>query len=207
MFTLLAALIGALLYRLRGGWLRDLTGDKKWWNGSHAMRLIWSLPTAALVTALAEPSPIVYAGLALVASIFASMALIGHGAHMTFDRKAWFGPSVNRTELLTGWLPRVFGEPVATWSDARFVAYNIVGMSAIGLVRNLLALAPLWLAHFPGASGQALTSIAIGLIAYALIGLTHGPLYWLGYRIGRSSAAGELLVGGTSWAALVLILT
>lgn len=203
MLTLLAALIGATLYRLRGGLFRDLTGDKRWWNGSHAMRLIWSLPTAALVTALAEPSPIVYAGLALVASIFASMALIGHGAHMTFDRKVWFGPGVNRTELLTGWLPRVFGEPVATWSDARFVAYNIVGMSVIGLVRNLIALAPLWLMPFVSSHG----GIGIAAAVYMLSGLTHGPLYWLGYRLGRSSAAGELLVGGTSWAALVLILT
>lgn len=200
-----AALIGAALYRLRGGWLRDLTGDKRWWNGSQAMRLIWSIPTAALITALVEPTPIVTTGLALVASIFASMALIGHGAHMTFDRARWFQPGTNRTEGLTVWLPLVFGEPVPSWSDARFVAYNVLGMSVIGVVRNLVALLPLWLTRFPGAADQELSAIAIALLLYTATGALHGPLYWLGWRLRGNSATGELLVGGLSWAALVLI--
>lgn len=207
MLTVLSAFIGAALYRLRGGWLRDLTGDKRWWNGSQAMRLIWSIPTAALVTALVEPTPIVTTGLALVASVFASMALIGHGAHMTFDRARWFQPGTNRTEGLTVWLPLVFGEPVPSWSDARFVAYNVLGMSVIGLVRNLLALAPLWASLFYGATELDPHRLAAVLVTYTLFGLTHGPLYWLGWKLGRSSATGELLVGGMSWAFLVRTLT
>ena len=63
-------------------------------------------------------------------------------------------------------------------------------MSFIGLVRNAIAVAPAidhaWL--------------------YAPIGLMHGPLYWLSWRLGGKSQLAETFVGGTSWLAISQII-
>lgn len=188
-----AATIGAVLYRLRGGWLATLTG---WRQPTQLMRAVWAVPTAGLLALCFGASPLIAA--ALVGTVFASLALIGHGAHMVMDAERFVRGSSNKTELLTGfWLPRLFGGvPEETWlvTRARDVTlYNIAGMSSIGLVRNIIAVAPLfWIAP-------------IGAALYAATGLLHGPLYWVGWRIDDSSAAGELLVGGLSWAAIAML--
>jgi len=190
-----ASLIGALLYRLRGGWWRNLTGAQRWYNGTHMMRAIWALPTAGLIYALAG-GPWWLMG-ALFVSVFASMALLGHGAHMIFDAQKYTDGNGTKTELLTGWwLPEVFGGvPDAAWAHSRVTAYNMAGMSFIGLIRNIIAMLPLfWFAPVPA-------------LIYATTGALHGPLYWLGWRLpSASSANGEYLVGGLSWFAIALLL-
>lgn len=181
------AIAGALLYRLRGGWLRDLTGELRWWNGTHAMRATWALPTALCIYALAGGPW--WLAPALAVSVFASMALIGHGAHMVFDSRIWLEQSKNKTELLTFWLPWVFGKPELTWAHDRATAFNLAGMSTIGVVRNAIAIAPIF-----AAGGQALEAAF-----YIITGAMHGPLYWAGWRAKGNSATGELFVGFWTW--------
>lgn len=180
--------VGGLLYRLRGGLL------KRWINSTHACRAVWALPTGLLMYFLAG-GPLWLAP-ALVVSVFASMALYGHGAHMVYDTDFFIKHVKSKTELLTSWwLPGVFGGiPDATWDHQRATMYNVVGMSFIGLVRNFTAVAPLLFSHpLPSA-------------AFGLSGLLHGPLYWAGWRIrGGGIQAAEVLVGSVTWATIILL--
>lgn len=189
LIALAAALAGGALYRLRGGAL------KAWWPGigSTAGRLLWVVPTAALIALLAGTGWLTF-GL-LIVSVLASASL-GHGAHMIFDTRLYHVIGGPRTELLTRWwLPYIFqGEPKASWADDEVTAYNMTGMSAIGFVRNLIALLPL-IAVAPAA-----------VVAYAGTGLAHGPLYWLGWKITPDIRAAEVLVGAFSWLTIVVVL-
>lgn len=191
-----AAIVGAILYRLRGGWFADLTGLVQ---PTQVSRVIWAGPTAALIYALAGgPWWLV---LALFVSTFASQALIGHGAHMVYSRvelrKAhWIGHG-HDVELLTRfWLPLMFSErPNESWPTWRVFLFHGLGMSVIGLVRNALAALPLfWFAPLAAS-------------IYTATGLLHGPAYWTAWRLPRASSAnGELIVGAISWAAIVILL-
>lgn len=203
--TFAAAVIGGILYRLRGGWFGDLMNRLSprlngWpanataWLGNQRtqiMRAIWCIPTAALFAWSLELSPTI--GLALVASTFAGLALLGHGAHMVFDAREFLAGK-GRTELLTEfWLPAAFGGiPDATWKHSRVTTYNLAGMSSIGLARNIITAAPLAFAGEPVAAA-----------IYAASGLLHGPLYWAGWRFNGSSHASEVFVGAASWAIIV----
>ena len=195
MIAAIAALVGAVLYRSRGGMWRDITGAQQWYNGTHMMRAIWSLPTAGLIYALAG-GPLWLLG-ALFVSVFLSMALIGHGAHMMFDAQKNIDGRGTKTELLTDWwIPDVFGGvPDAAWDHSKITAYNMAGMSFIGVCRNALAALPLIVA--------APWFVAL----YALTGALHGPAYWAGWRLpNASSANGEYIVGGLSWFAIAILL-
>ena len=182
----IATFLGSILYRLRGGLFADLTGIR----GTQLMRLIWSLPTAVAMT-ISSGAPWWVAGPILV-SVFAGLALIGHGAHMIMDAELYAHGRGSKTELLTSWwLPAAFGGiPDETWLADRaedVTLYNVVGMSFIGLCRNTISVLPLfWFAPVYAA-------------VYSVYGLTHGPAYWVGWRIADSSAAGEVVVGGSSW--------
>lgn len=177
------AIAGALLYRLRGGWLNDLTG----FTSTHLSRAVWAIPTALCIYAFAGgPWWLIPA---LIVSVFASMALIGHGAHMVFDSRVWLETSKNKTELLTFWLPWVVGTPEPTWPHDRATTFNLVGMSTIGVVRNAIAIAPMFVA-----GGHVLESAF-----YIITGAMHGPLYWAGWRARGDSATGELFVGFWTW--------
>ena len=191
MIELLAAAIGAVLYRLRGGAWRNLTGDRRWWNGTHAMRAIWSVPTGALMAEFSGAPW--WLSVPLVVSVFLSLALLGHGAHMVFDRDVWLRDGVNRTELLTFWLPWVFGEPNRSWSNAKIDTYNLIGMGLIGTVRNAIAVMPL------------LSFAPVFGVVYIATGAAHGLLYLAGWRLGGRSAYGELGVGAISWAVLTVM--
>ena len=194
---ILAAIIGGALYRLRGGWFSELSRRYGWeWGGqqrTQTMRAIWSVPTGLLLFFLAG-GPWYLAPL-LIVSVFASLALYGHGAHMVYDAKQFVAFSKNKTELLTEWwLPHVFGGiPDATWPHWKVTAFNLAGMSFIGLIRNTTAIVPLSAINEWGA------------LIYALTGLLHGPLYWAGYRINGTSHTSEVLVGAVTWASIVLI--
>lgn len=194
--TVLAALVGAALYRLRGGGFSAMSRAVGWqWGGqqrTQTMRLLWSLPTSLLWAFALNLSWLVT--LELVVSTFAGLALLGHGAHMVFDSKYFVEHSKNKTELLTGfWLPHLFGGiPDSTWNHNRVAAYNIIGMSSIGLARCLITVTPLLVA------GETIPAAI-----YAASGLLHGPLYWAGWRINGSSATSECLVGAVSWALII----
>lgn len=200
--AVIAAVVGAVLYRLRGGWFRDLTGSQKWWNGSQAMRLIWSLPTAALIAWQAETTWLGFG--VLVVTVFASLALIGHGAHMVYDRATlaeahWSQPEGFKgdLELLTFWLPDAFGgRPNFEWPEGLVYAYHATGMSFIGAVRSLLAVLPVLFIGDPAYLFAAL---------YAVGGLAHGPLYLAGWKLGLDSRGGELLVGAWTWFVIVTL--
>ncbi len=187
-WALLAAAIGGPLYRLRGGWL------KQWINSTHACRAVWAIPTGLLLYLLAGGAW--YIAPLLIASVFASMALYGHGAHMIYDVKQFFAFAQTKTELLTEWwLPQAFGGiPDTTWPHSKVTAYNISGMAFIGMTRNATAILPLSPSH------------EIPALIFALTGLLHGPLYWLGWRIrGDGIQAAEVLTGAVTWASIVLI--
>lgn len=186
-----AALAGALLYRIRGGWLKAYWPD----IGSTIGRVLWVVPTAALVTVLGGYSWLIFA--LLCGAVLASASL-GHGAHMIYDAKMAKGlPEKHKTEMLTSWwLPAAWGgrKPDDDWSDDEVHRYNMMGMSFIGVVRNHIAVLPL-VAIAPA-----------GVALYAASGAAHGPLYWIGWRIrGGGIQVAELLVGAASWATLTII--
>lgn len=190
--SIVAAVTGALLYRLRGGLLTEFAGAVGWLWGTkqrtQLMRLLWCIPTAALFLEALDLDPLV--ALALVASTFVGLAALGHGAHMIYDRQRFIIWSNPKTELITRyWLPAAFGGiPDASWPTDRVDAYNMAGMSAIGLARNLITVAPLF--YF----GETTAAIV-----YAASGLLHGPLYWAGWKLKPTQDSGEYLVGALSW--------
>ncbi len=194
--TIAAAAIGGALYRLRGGWFSNLSRRYGWeWGGkqrTQTMRAIWSIPTACFFAWTLGLSWIV--ALELVVSTFAGLALLGHGAHMVFDSKMFVDNSKGKTELLTWfWLPTVFGGiPDSTWPHSRVTAYNLAGMSTIGLARNIITAAPLAFAGEP-----------IAAAIYAASGILHGPFYWLGYRINGTGETSEVVVGAASWVLII----
>jgi hypothetical protein len=197
MGSIIAAVVGGILYRLRGGWFSVLARKYGWeWAGkqrTQTMRLIWALPTALLITLLLS-APSWWTFPVLSIAVFASVALWGHGAHMIFDTQYFIDKSTQKTELLTAfWLPQAFGGiPDATWPHWKATAYNLAGMSFIGLVRNTTAILPI----FP--------FYEIPCLIYALTGLLHGPLYWLGWRI-KDGETSEVVVGAFTWASIVWI--
>lgn len=211
MLTLIAALIGGAINRLRGGWFSNInrriaarleasgnTGRlyklTSWLSRQRTqiMRLLWSIPTAGLFAWVLGLSWLVT--LELVVSTFAGLALLGHGAHMVHDAKEFIEKSAKKTELLTEWwLPAAFGGiPDSTWPHWRVSLYNQIGMSWIGLVRNIITAAPLFVAGHETAA-----------LIYSASGLCHGPLYWLGYRINGKGETSEVVVGAASWALIV----
>jgi hypothetical protein len=200
MSFILAAIVGGILYRLRGGWFSNLSRRYGWeWGGAQrtqTMRAIWSIPTGLLLFFLAG-GPWYLAPL-LIASVFASLALWGHGAHMVYDATHYVTdvPTKGKTELLTEWwLPQAFGGiPDTTWPHWKVTAYNLAGMSFIGLVRNFTAVLPL------------LVITPVPAVIFGLTGLLHGPLYWAGYRINGTSETSEVLVGSVTWATIILLL-
>lgn len=189
MLTALAFIVGAVLYRIRGGWLKAFWPD----IGSTVGRVLWAVMTAALVTWLGGFG---WLTLGLLCAAVLASASLGHGAHMIFDYGMAVNPAHPKTEVLTQWwLPKLFGgSPDPGWSADEVSLYNMTGMNTIGVVRNLIALLPL-------------VMIAPLLVAaYTASGLLHGPLYWAGWRIrGGGIQVAELLVGGVSWATLALL--
>lgn len=183
----LAAIIGACLYRARGGWLKDLGWTTSSWVGS----IFWAIPTGALIGGLIENFLL---ALALIVTTIASHRLYGHGAHMIYG-PAYFQHVKVRTELLTQWwLEKLFGGlPDKSWPQWRVDLCNVIGMSFIGLVRHITLAAPL----FWFAPGEA--------AIFALTGLLHGPIYRLGWYITPDIRAAEFLVGAMTWVTIVTI--
>lgn len=149
----LAALVGGVLYRLRGGPLKD------WFPkvfGTQLSRLFWAIPTGVL-TWYVSGTPLWLLPV-LVLFHFLGMALVGTGQYLK-------------------------DVPVPKVPDL------------LGLARTTIAVLPL--AYFS-------TWV---FVAYALSGLTHAHLYWLGFRTTKwGSKAGEFYVGAFGWLILSLFL-
>lgn len=205
------ALFGGLLYRLRGGWFSNLSRRYGWeWGGkqrTQTMRLIWSVPTGLLLFFGTTPdTEMWYRAIFCIAMVFASLALLGHGAHMVFNMSYWNerwkrGEQVNVTEIHTGfWLPRLFGGiPDPSWSNSRLIGYNLIGMGFTGVLRNAIAMAPFWVM----APWFALS--------YTLYGVTHALCYLVGEYLPRpkdydGGEVAEFLVGASTWFFIIHVL-
>jgi hypothetical protein len=111
----IAALIGAILYRARGGVLKD------WFPGfgTQASRLVWAVPTAALMTEMAH-APWWFA-LPLIVTNFTALALFGTGQYLRdvplYATPDWLGLARNSLAAV----------PLVLYSFPMFAAYAISG--------------------------------------------------------------------------------
>lgn len=192
--------LGGLSYRLRGGLFSEMSRYFGWeWGGkqrTQTMRAIWGVSTAIFI-ALVWTSPW-WIPVSMALTLFASMAALGHGAHMVYNiedlRKEHWEGGGNDLELTTLWLPWAFGgKPDATWDEQRVFLFHMTGMSFIGVLRHAIAALPLFF-YAPVAAG-----------IYVATGLLHGPLYRLGFFTPWKGAAAEVIVGSVTWVTIVLL--
>lgn len=191
------AIVGALLNRIRGGWLKE----KLSFGRSNVAKLWWGIPTGAYVWWLAG-MPAWWMLPALMASSFASYALLGHGGHMVYSEAWWRANWKNsipaeQTEWTTRfWLVPLFGgEPNEKWEVEKVYLFHLTGMAFIGVLRSLLIVLPLFFVGF-----------VIGPLAFTALGVLLGVFYWLGWLIRDDVAAAELIVGAFYWASLFFLI-
>jgi hypothetical protein len=151
MLTLAAAIIGALVYRLRGGWLNDLVG---WGQKTQFSRLAWAIPTACLMTyCAAAPWWMV---LVLTITNWVALALFGTGQYLgdvPLQRTPdWLGLARNA-------LASVF---LVLFSPLMFVTYTISGAGHALYY---------WLGHRAGYSSQG-GEVIVGAVSWAVIVLS-----------------------------------
>lgn len=174
------------------------------------MRLLWSLPTGLLLWfAMTPDTEMWYRAILLTVFVFASLALLGHGAHMVYDlneyRKRFYtdeykaNPAKSSLEFVTqGWLPKLFGGmPDHTWSDNKLILFNFTGMTVIGTLRHMIVVLPFcvmapWFAFW-----------------YVVLGATHAGWYLLGELTPRpkdylGSEVAEFYVGFTTWLFIIV---
>jgi hypothetical protein len=144
-----AAIIGALLYRLRGGWLKDLVAPFK--IGTQVSRLVWAIPTACLMTEMAHAPW--WIALPMTVSNFAAIALFGTGQYLqdvSLRRTPdWLGLARNSLAAV----------PIVLYSLPMFAAYAIVGAAHSTLY---------WLGHRTGYDSRAGECI-VGAVSWSVI--------------------------------------
>lgn len=143
-----AALIGALAYRLRGGWLNDLMG---WGQKTQLSRLAWAIPTACLMTEMSH-APWWFA-LPLTITNFAALAMFGTGQYLQDvplrQSPDWLGLARNSLAAV----------PLVLYSPIMFAAYAISGaMHALFY----------WLGHRTGHGSQA-GELIVGAVSWSII--------------------------------------
>ena len=197
LFVVVAAVIGAVLNRIRGGWLKD-----KLWNSTHAVRAVWAIPTGLYVWWLSGFAGNWLVPVELVASSFASYALLGHGGHMVYSeawwRQNWKRPvPAEQTELTTRfWLVPLFGgEPGPLWDMQRVYLFHLTGMAFIGTLRSLLIVLPLFFVGF-----------VIGPLVFTALGALLGILYLVGWQFREDIKLAELIVGAFYWVSLFFLI-
>jgi len=90
------------------------------------------------------------------------------------------------------------------WLLPVLIASNFLSLVMIG-TGQYLADVPLRPVDFLGCARTALAAMPLAVaspifaVAYALSGLLHATLYWLGFRSFGTSQAGEIYVGALSW--------
>jgi len=146
-----AALIGALLYRLRGGWLKDIVAPYK--AGTQLSRVVWALPTACLMTEMSH-SPW-WMALVLTVTNFAALAMFGTGQYLGDPpfRHApdWLGLARNSLAAV----------PLVLYAPVMFAAYAASG---------LLHAAIYWVGHRTGYDSRAGECI-VGATSWVVITL------------------------------------
>ena len=128
MLAFAAALVGALLYRIRGGWFSNISRAVGWeWGGkqrTQTMRAIWAVPTAALVTwSIGGP---LWLFPVLIASLFTAQALFGTGQYLRDVR-------LELPDLLGFYRNALAMLPAFYWAPELFAAYAIFGALHAGL--------------------------------------------------------------------------
>lgn len=117
MVPAIAALLGAIAYRLRGGWLKDIVAPLK--IGTQASRLVWAIPTAALMTEMSHAPwwllPI------LVLSHWASLGMFGTGQYLALNADRDY------PDLLGFYRNALAAIPVFYFAPLMFGLYAIVG--------------------------------------------------------------------------------
>lgn len=147
---ILSTAVGGLLYRLRGGWLNDLAG---WGQKTQRSRLAWAIPTALLMTFVAEAPW--WMAIILTLSNWGALALFGTGQYLgdvplrrTPD---WLGLARNA-------LASVF---IVLYAPLMFVAYTVSGASHALLY---------WIGHRIGYSSQG-GEFIVGAVSWTIISL------------------------------------
>ena len=143
-----AALIGGLLYRLRGGWLNDLMG---WGQKTQLSRLAWAIPTAALMTEMSHGPWWLWPMLAV--SIFGGQALFGTGQYLPANA------TVVYPDLLGFYRNALSATPVFYFSPQMFAALAIVGSAHSALY---------WLGHRTGYASKA-GEVIVGAVSWSVI--------------------------------------
>jgi len=179
MLTIIAAaLLGAALYRVRGGGIP--TGS------TQLARLIWAVPTAALLVWAAQAPW--YAHIPALLLTFAGIAWIGHAAHMDLGhilKGSPFAPKDGEHfEVVTRW---ILG--MGFWDD-------FLGLSAIGFCRGL------------GMGGSVAVWAPEMLALVAIMAAAHPLAYAAGWKLSPHRWAcpiGECLTGAACWAAVAAL--
>lgn len=144
-----AALIGALLYRLRGGWLKDLVAPFK--IGTQVSRLVWAIPTAALMTEISH-APWWFA-LPLIVTNFTALALFGTGQYLKdvplYATPDWLGLARNSLASIL----------LVLYSPVMFAAYALSGACHALFY---------WLGHRTGYDSRAGECI-VGAVSWSVI--------------------------------------
>lgn len=107
MLIVISAVIGALLYRLRGGWFSQITGLKQ---KTQLMRAIWAIPTGCLMWDMWDLP--LWEGAALSVSVFCSMAFIGNGDYLDQKREQPFPDLKGALRNLIAIAPAVYFAPI-----------------------------------------------------------------------------------------------
>lgn len=147
MWAILAAVLGSLAYRLRGGWFSQLSG---WKQKTQLMRLIWALPTSSLIVWLSGV-PVWMLPILLV-SIFTAQALFGTGQYLR-DVPLALPDLLGFYRNALAMLPMFYFEPLL------FAAYAVFGGLHAGLY---------WLGFRLGGNGDY-GDVMLGGGAWALI--------------------------------------
>lgn len=150
---ILAAFLGYIFFKLRGGWWHNLTdGDapKKWWNGTQAMRLIWSVPTAALMMD-ASHAPM-WLWPVLIVTVFIGQALFGTGQYLQDD-------GLHFPDTLGFYRNALSALPAFYFSPLLFIVYSVFGFFHAGLY---------WLGYRMGGNGDYGQAM-LGSLSWVLI--------------------------------------
>lgn len=149
----LISILGGLFYRLRGGWWHNLTGGtspKRWYNGSVAMKFIWSIPTGYLMFE-ASNGPLWLLPISIICIYFAQ-SLFGTGQYLQ-------DVPLRLPDLLGFYRNALAALPVFYYSPLLFALYAVLGSLHAGMY---------WLGFKVGGNGDY-GDVILGVTSWLLI--------------------------------------
>lgn len=118
-----AAIVGSLVYRLRGGWFSNISRSIGWeWGGkqrTQTMRMIWAVPTSVLMWLASTDAP-AWTIAPLIVTNFTALALFGTGQYLRdvpIRYPDWLGVARNALASV----------PMIALNIWVFVAYTLLG--------------------------------------------------------------------------------